>query len=63
MLNASTVLPLPGARESAEKRLLLEALARTRWNVSAAAVRLGVPRRTLVYRMAKLKMRRPAKAQ
>jgi transcriptional regulator with GAF, ATPase, and Fis domain len=40
---------------------LLEALARTRWNVTAAAQRLGLPRRTVVYRMARLGLRRPTR--
>lgn len=50
-----------GAMESAEREVLLEALARTRWNVSAAATRLGMPRRTIVHRMAKLGLKRPAR--
>jgi hypothetical protein len=50
-----------GAMESAERDLLLETLARTRWNVSAAATRLGMPRRTIVHRMAKLGLKRPAR--
>lgn len=51
---------LRGALKEAERDLLLEALARTRWNVSAAATRLGLPRRTVVYRMARLGLRRPS---
>jgi Bacterial regulatory protein, Fis family len=47
------------ALASTERGLLLEALARTQWNVTATAKRLGVPRRTVVYRMAKLKLKRP----
>ncbi len=62
MTQGAVQLPLVGARESAEKKLLLEALARTRWNVSAAATRLGIPRRTLVYQMARLKMKRPSRS-
>lgn len=50
-----------GAMESAERELLLETLARTRWNVTAASTRLGMPRRTLVHRMGKLGLRRPAR--
>ena len=50
-----------GALQSAERELLLEALARTRWNVTLAATRLGVPRRTVVYRMAKLGLKRPSR--
>jgi DNA-binding NtrC family response regulator len=50
-----------GALTAAERELVLEALARTRWNVSAAAVRLGLPRRTLVYRMGRLGLKRPSR--
>ncbi len=50
-----------GAMESAEREVLLETLARTRWNVSAAALRLGMPRRTIVHRMSKLGLKRPAR--
>jgi pSer/pThr/pTyr-binding forkhead associated (FHA) protein len=52
---------LRGALKAAERELLLEALARTRWNVTAAASRLGIPRRTVVYRMARLGLKRPAR--
>ncbi len=52
---------LRGALKSAERDLLLEALARTRWNVTQAAARLGLPRRTVVYRMARLGLKRPAR--
>jgi hypothetical protein len=47
--------------QAAERELLLEALARTRWNVTAAANRLGQPRRTLVHRLAKLGLKRPTR--
>lgn len=50
-----------GAMQSAERELLLETLARTRWNVTAAALRLGMPRRTIVHRMARLGLKRPAR--
>lgn len=50
-----------GAMQAAERELVLETLSRTRWNVTAAATRLGVPRRTLVHRMAKLGLKRPAR--
>lgn len=53
---------LKGALRATERELMLEALSRTRWNVSAAAVRLGLPRRTVVYRMKKLGLRRPARS-
>lgn len=52
---------LRGAMVAAERELLLEALARTRWNVSAAAARLGMPRRTVVYRLARLGLKRPVR--
>lgn len=50
-----------GALKAAEREVLLEALARTRWNVTAAATRLGMPRRTVVHRMAKLGLKRPSR--
>ena len=52
---------LRGALKATERELLLEALGRTRWNVTAAASRLGLPRRTVVYRMARLGLKRPAR--
>ena len=52
---------LRGALKTAERDLLLEALARTRWNVTKAAARLGLPRRTVVYRMSRLGLKRPAR--
>lgn len=52
---------LRGAMLTAERDLLLNALASTLWNVTAAASRLGMPRRTVVYRMAKLGLKRPAR--
>ena len=58
-----TLEDAPGTYEeqmaAAEYKILLESLTRARWNVSAAAKRLGLPRRTLVFRMAKLGFRRP----
>ncbi|MGQ0504375.1 MAG: helix-turn-helix domain-containing protein [Myxococcaceae bacterium] len=45
--------------KAVEKDVLLKALAKTRWNVSRAAEELGLPRRTVVYRMAKLGLKRP----
>lgn len=47
--------------KSAEREVLLEALARTRWNVTAAATRLGMPRRTIVHRMRLLGLKRPTR--
>ncbi len=52
---------LRGALKATERELLLEALGRTRWNVTAAAARLDLPRRTVVYRMARLGLKRPAR--
>lgn len=52
---------LRGSLHATERTLLLEALARTRWNVTQAANRLGLPRRTVVYRMARLGLKRPAR--
>ncbi|HLL55323.1 MAG TPA: sigma 54-interacting transcriptional regulator, partial [Myxococcaceae bacterium] len=42
-----------------EREVLLKALAKTRWNVTEAAKQLGLPRRTVVYRMSRLGLRRP----
>lgn len=50
---------LRASLKSAEKEALLQALGRTRWNVTEAARQLGLPRRTVVYRMSKLGLRRP----
>ncbi|MDX2013375.1 MAG: helix-turn-helix domain-containing protein [Myxococcaceae bacterium] len=58
---AGSSATLRSALKDAERELLLEALARTRWNVTAAATRLGLPRRTVVYRMARLGLRRPSR--
>jgi Bacterial regulatory protein, Fis family len=44
-----------------ERRALQDALHRTGWNVSEAARLMDLPRRTLVYRMAKLAVRRPSR--
>jgi hypothetical protein len=43
-----------------EKEVLLKTLAYTHWNVTQAAKRLGLPRRTVIYRMSKLGLRRPS---
>jgi hypothetical protein len=45
--------------QETEREALLATLARTRWNVTRAAQALGIPRRTVVYRMARLGLRRP----
>jgi len=42
-----------------ERRAVQEVLRRTGWNVSEAARLMRLPRRTLVYRLAKLSVRRP----
>jgi transcriptional regulator of acetoin/glycerol metabolism len=47
------------ALKLAEKNALLGVLARTSWNVTAAAKELGLPRRTVVYRIARLGLKRP----
>ena len=47
--------------KAAEKDALLEVLGATKWNVTESARRLGLPRRTVVYRMRKLQLRRPSK--
>ncbi len=48
--------------KDAERDAYLAALARTRWNVTEAARQLGLPRRTVVYRMRRLGLRRPTPA-
>jgi DNA-binding NtrC family response regulator len=50
------------ALRAAEKDALLRALAQTHWNVAETARRLGLPRRTVVYRMSRLGLRRPGRA-
>jgi len=45
-----------------ERRTLLDALGPTNWNVTEAARALGLPRRTVVYRMSRLGLKRPAQA-
>jgi len=65
---ALTRLPGVGLREtdvraslrSVERRTFLEALGRTNWNVTEAARALGLPRRTIVYRMSRLGLKRPS---
>ena len=42
-----------------ERREIEAALHRSGWNVTEAARRMELPRRTLVYRMARLGLRRP----
>ena len=43
----------------AERRALEEALRQTQWNVSQASRLMRIPRRTVVYRMRRLGVRRP----
>ena len=45
----------------AERDAFLQTLAVTRWNVTEAAKRLGLPRRTVIYRMSRLGLRRPGR--
>ncbi len=61
MLRDAPARDFVSAIDDAERSILLESLARTRWNVSAAATRLQLPRRTLVHRMARLGLRRPTR--
>ncbi len=61
LAHVSPTADLRDAMRLAERELLLEALGRTRWNVTATAQRLGMARRTVVYRMAKLGLKRPAR--
>jgi hypothetical protein len=61
LLDKATFGTLRGTLKQTEREILLGALGRTRWNVTAAAARLGIPRRTVVYRMAKLGLRRPTR--
>jgi sigma-54-dependent transcriptional regulator len=42
-----------------ERRTFLEALGRSNWNVTEAARELGLPRRTVVYRLSRLGLKRP----
>lgn len=52
---------LRGALKAAEREALLSALAATSWNVTRAAELLSLPRRTVVYRMSRLGLRRPGR--
>jgi DNA-binding NtrC family response regulator len=51
--------PAPGTLAEVERRLLVEALAANRWNVSKAARQLGVSRDTLRYRIQKFQLKFP----
>jgi DNA-binding NtrC family response regulator len=63
-LDLPLALPaLTGVRakiREAERREIETALQGSGWNVTEAARRMELPRRTLVYRMARLGLRRPA---
>lgn len=52
---------LRGALKAAEREALLSALAATSWNVTRAAELLSLPRRTVVYRMSRLGLKRPGR--
>jgi len=54
-----TASNLRASLRSVERSTLLTALSRANWNVSAASRALGLPRRTIVYRMSRLGLRRP----
>lgn len=58
-LRNADVAPLREAMAEQERAALLEALAQTGWNVTRAAELLALPRRTVVWRMARLNLRRP----
>ncbi len=60
-LGGAGVIDLRSSMQGVEREALLTALASTRWNVTAAAKQLGLPRRTVVYRMSRLGVRRPAR--
>ncbi|MFN0063720.1 MAG: helix-turn-helix domain-containing protein [Myxococcaceae bacterium] len=47
------------AMRATEREALLVALGQTRWNVTETAKQLGLPRRTVVYRMSRLGLTRP----
>ena len=49
--------PLPTSLPDAERRLLLSALERNRWNVTQAARALGISRDTMRYRIDKFDLR------
>ncbi len=54
-------LDLRSSLKLAERDAFLKTLAVTRWNVTETAKRLGLPRRTVIYRMSRLGLRRPAR--
>ncbi len=54
-------LDLRSSLKLAEREAFLKTLAMTRWNVTETAKRLGLPRRTVIYRMSRLGLRRPGR--
>ncbi len=66
MISVSGIGPretdLRASLRSVERRTFLETLGRTNWNVTATARFLGLPRRTVVYRMSRLGIKRPTSA-
>jgi hypothetical protein len=54
-----SVTDMRGQLEATERHAIHEALRRARWNVSLASLSVGLPRRTLIYKMKKLGIRRP----
>ena len=55
-------VPADKVRET-ERQEIETALRRSGWNVTRAAEQMKLPRRTLVYRMARLGLRRPRGAR
>ncbi|MBX3210006.1 MAG: sigma-54-dependent Fis family transcriptional regulator, partial [Labilithrix sp.] len=53
--------PRTGAESKTEKERIVDALERSAWNQSTAAKLLGMPRRTLVKRLAQYELPRPRK--
>ncbi len=51
--------PFRATVRDTERDVLLEALSQTGWNVSEASRSLSLPRRTVVYRMSRLGLKRP----
>jgi DNA-binding NtrC family response regulator len=49
--------PLREAVDTVEQEQILEALRQTDWNISRAALRLGISRNTLRYRMEKFHLK------
>jgi hypothetical protein len=58
-LNSTAISNLREQLKNTERRALEEALRQTRWNVSEASRLMRLPRRTIVYRMRRLGVRRP----